>query len=70
MYIVLKHKLHIHKGHSQGFPGGSCKYHLPEDKEAWVRIPGLEDLLESEMTTYFSILIWKNSSRTEEPGEL
>ena len=43
MYIVLKHKLHIHKGHSQGFPGGvvvknlSARRHKRLGLDPWVR---------------------------------
>ena len=38
-------------------------------QETWVRSLGLEDLLEKEMATHFSILAWK-IPWTEEPGRL
>ena len=42
---------------------------LPAVQETWVRSLGLEDPLEKEMATYFSILAWK-TSWTEEPSGL
>ena len=41
--------------------------HLPTMRETWVRSLGWEDLLEKEMATHSSILVWK-TTRTEEPG--
>ena len=32
---------------------------LPAGQETWGSIPGLEDLLEKEMATHFSILTWE-----------
>ena len=32
---------------------------LPAMREAWVRSPGQEDLLEKEMATHSSILTWR-----------
>ena len=38
-------------------------------QETWVRFLGLEDPLEEEMVTHFSILAWR-IPWTEEPGRL
>ena len=38
--------------------------------ETWVPSLGWEDPLEEGIATYSSILAWKNSPWTEEPGEL
>ena len=43
--------------------------HLPAMWETWVRSLGLEDPLEKEMATHFSILAWK-TPWTEETGRL
>ena len=43
MYVVLKHRLYIHKGHSQGFPGGAVVKNPPARRhkrlglDPWVR---------------------------------
>ena len=42
---------------------------LPTMWETWVQSLGREDLLEKEMATHFSILVWK-IPWTEEPGRL
>ena len=42
---------------------------LPTMRETWVQFLGQEDLLEKEMATPSSILVWK-IPRTEEPGRL
>ena len=42
---------------------------LPTMQETWVQSLGGEDLLEKEMTTYSSILAWKNPWM-EEPDRL
>ena len=42
---------------------------LPTMQETWVQSLGREDLLEKEMATHSSILIWKIPG-TEEPGRL
>ena len=44
----------------QGFPGGLAVKNLLPMQEMWVRSLGWEDPLEKEMTTYSSILAWKN----------
>ena len=43
--------------------------HLPAMRETWVRSLGLEDPLEGEMATHFSIPAWR-ITWMEEPGEL
>ena len=43
--------------------------HLPTKQETQVQSPGWEDLLEKEMATHSSILVWK-IPWTEEPGRL
>ena len=43
--------------------------HLPAMQETRVQCLGLEDPLEKEMATHFSILAWR-ISWTEEPGRL
>ena len=43
--------------------------HLPTMRETWVQPLGREDLLEKEMATHSSILVWK-IPWTEEPGRL
>ena len=52
------------------FPG-ALKNHLPmqEAQEIWVGSLGLEDPLEKEMATHFSILAWE-TTWTEEPNGL
>ena len=42
---------------------------LPTMRETWVQSLGQEDLLEKEMATHSSILVWK-IPWTEEPGGL
>ena len=42
-----------------GFPGGSEGKALPTVQETWVRSLGWEDLLEKEMATHSSILVWE-----------
>ena len=42
---------------------------LPTMQETWVQFLGQEDLLEKEMATHSSILVWK-ILWTEEPGQL
>ena len=42
---------------------------LPIMQETWVQSLGWEDLLEKEMATHSSILVWK-IPWTEEPGRL
>ena len=42
---------------------------LPAMQEPWVRSLGWEDLLEKEMATHSSILVWR-TPWTEEPGGL
>ena len=42
---------------------------LPAMQETWVQSLGWEDLLDKEMATHFSILVWK-IPWTEEPGGL
>ena len=51
-----------------GFPGGSLVKN-PAMQEKWVQSLGQEDLLEKEMATHSSTLVWK-SLWTEEPGGL
>ena len=41
--------------------------HLPTMQETWVKSLGWEDLLEKEMATHSSILVWK-IPWTEKPG--
>ena len=54
----------------RGFPGGSeVKKRLPAMRETWVRSLGLEDPLEGEMATHFSIPAWR-ITWMEEPGGL
>ena len=43
--------------------------HLPTMLEIWVQSLGQEDLLEKEMATHSSILVWK-IPWMEEPGRL
>ena len=43
--------------------------HLPTMQEIWVQSLGQEDLLEKEMATHSSILVWK-IPWMEEPGRL
>ena len=55
-----------------GFPGGPVIKKLPivqEMQERWVWSLGQEDLLEKEMATHSSILVWR-TPWTEEPGGL
>ena len=52
-----------------GFPGGSVVKNLPANAEDWGSILGQEDILEKEMATHFSILVWE-IPWTEEPGGL
>ena len=44
-------------------------WRLPAMQETWVRSLGGEDLLEKEMATHSSILVWR-ILWTEEPGRL
>ena len=53
--IFLKHKISVKKG----FPGGSDSKNLPA-KETRVQSLSQEDLLEEEMATHSSILVWKS----------
>ena len=52
---------------SWGFPGGSLVKNPPAKQETQIRSLGWEDLLEKEMATHSSILVWKIP---EEPGGL
>ena len=55
-----------------GFPGGTVVKNLPanaEMQETWVQFLGWENLLEEEMATHSSILVWR-IQWTEEPGGL
>ena len=52
-----------------GFPGGSVVKNPPAMQETLVQSLGLEDSLEKEMATHFSILAWR-ILWTEEPGRL
>ena len=55
-----------------GFPGGTVVKNLPanaEMQETWVQFLGWENLLEEEMATHSSILVWR-IPWTEEPGRL
>ena len=51
------------------FPIAQMVKHQPVTWEIWVQSLGLEDPLEKEMATHFSILAWK-IPWTEEPGRL
>ena len=51
-----------------GFPGGSVTKNPPANAGDSGWIPGSEDPLEEEMTTYFSILAWKISWTEETVG--
>ena len=51
------------------FPSGSDK-NLPAMREAWVRSLGWEDPLKEGTAMHSSILAWKKSPWTEEPGGL
>ena len=52
-----------------GFPGGSVVKNPLAIQETQVQSLGWEDPLQKEITTYSSILAWKNP-RKEEPGGL
>ena len=55
-----------------GFPGGTVVKNLPanaEMQETWVQFLGWENLLEEEMATHSSILVWR-IQWIEEPGRL
>ena len=52
-----------------GFPGGSVVKNPPVIPEAQAQSLCLEDPLEEEMTTQFSVLAWE-IPRTEKPGGL
>ena len=52
-----------------GFPGGSAVKNLPAMPKTRVQSLGQEDLLEKEMATYSSVLVWE-IPWTEEPGRL
>ena len=52
-----------------GFPGAQSVKNLPAIQEALVRSLSQEDLLEKEMATHSSILVWE-IPQTEEPGGL
>ena len=56
-------------GSKRGFPGGSVVKNPPAMPETQVQSLGLEDPLEKEMATQFSILAWRIPG-TEEPGGL
>ena len=51
-----------------GFPGGSVVKNLPA-METQIKTLGWEDILEKEMATHSSILVWE-ISWTKEPGRL
>ena len=51
------------------FPGGQMIKCLPTMQGVWVQTLGLEDLLEKEMVTHVSILVWK-IPWMEEPSRL
>ena len=52
-----------------GFPGGSVVKNPPAMQETLVQSLGLEDSLEKEMATHFSILAWRIQGQSS-PGEL
>ena len=52
-----------------GFPGGSVVKNLPASAGDWGSVLGQEDILEKEMATHFSILVWE-IPWTEKPGGL
>ena len=52
-----------------GFPGGSVVKNPLAMQETWVGPLGVEDPLEKEMATHFSILAWR-IPWMEEPGGL
>ena len=52
-----------------GFPGGSVVNNLPVKQEMRVQSLGQDDLLETKMATYSSILAWE-IPWTEEPSGL
>ena len=54
---------------NMGFPGGSAVKNLPAMQKTQVQSLGQEGLLEKEMATYASILVWE-IPWTEEPGRL
>ena len=54
---------------NMGFPGGSAVKNLPAMPKTRVQSLGQEDLLEKEMATYSSVLVWE-IPWTEEPGRL
>ena len=54
---------------SMAFPGGSVAKNPPVMQETQVWSLGLEDPLEKEMATHFSIFPWE-IPRIEEPGGL
>ena len=51
------------------FPVGSVVKNPPAKQEIWVSYLGQEDLLEKEMATYSTILVWE-IPWTEETGRL
>ena len=56
----------------KSFPGDSAVKNLPgmqEPQERWVQSPDPNDLLEEEMATHSSILIWR-IPWTEDPDRL
>ena len=56
-------------GYTQGSLEAQTVKHLPTMQETQVQSLGWEDLLEKEMATHSSILVWK-IPWTEEPGRL
>ena len=53
----------------RGFPGGTVVKNPPANARDVGLIPGLENPLEKEMATHYSILAWK-IHWTEQPGGL
>ena len=51
--------IHLYRRNKGGFPGGSVVKNLPAKQEIQVPSLGWEDLLEKEMATHSSILVWK-----------
>ena len=54
---------------NMGFPGGLAVKNLPAMQKTQVRSLGQEDLLEKEMATYSSVLVWE-IPWTEKHGRL
>ena len=53
----------------RGFPGGSVVKYLPAVQTTHFQSLGQEDLLEKEMATHCSTVVWK-IPWTEEPGRI